>query len=169
MGSVAAKTLLLADADVLIDFAKARPAVLRQISRHVGKLHVLSQVLSTVDDLTRGDCAAHEIQIVSVSTDLLLEAGAMKQGALSFEDRLGLVAARSNGWTLVTNDRPLIAACRTASVPVRRGLRLVLELVQHGVLSKPQAQHVARAIHRVNPRHINARVLEQFDAELDAL
>ncbi len=169
MGSVAPKEILLADADVLIDFAKARPAVLRQISRHVGKLHVLSQVLSTVDDLTRGDCATYGIQIVSVSTELLLEAGALKQGALSFEDRLGLVTARANSWTLVTNDRSLIAACRDATVPVRRGLRLVLELVQHGVMSKQQAQHVARAVQRVNPRHINARVLAQFDAELEAL
>lgn len=166
MGGVTSAVILLADADVLIDFVKTQRSVLGLVSKHLGELRVLSEVLDTVDGLTRTECVSLGITVVTLPTEMLLEAGA-KRGSLSFEDHLGLVAARTNGWTMVTNDAALIRACGDCGVSVRRGLRLVLDLVAAGCLTKRAARQLAAAIHRVNPRHINQAVLQQFENELE--
>lgn len=166
MGGISAEVILLADADVLIDFVSTKPQTLRLVSRHVGRLLVLTQVLETVTQLTKKACASYGIEIVDVETDLLLRAGVTRHRALSFEDHLGLLACQVNEWTMVTNDHALIRACRASEVPVRRGLRLVLDLVAAGRLTKEAAKKLAVAIQRTNPHHINSRVLERFEAEL---
>lgn len=168
MGGVASAVILLADADVLIDFVKTQRSVLRLVSEHLGELLVLSEVLDTVDGLTRTECVSLGITVVTLPTEILLEAGA-KRGSLSFEDHLGLVAARTNGWTVVTNDGALIRACGECAVKVRRGLRLLLDLVGAGHMTKRAAKQLALAIHRVNPRHINTTVLQRFEDELAKL
>jgi hypothetical protein len=168
MGRLGASDILLADADVLIDFVKTQPTTLRLVSRHLGQLVVLSEVLDTVDGLTKTDCASLGIKVFTAPTEMLLDAGA-KRGRLSFEDHLGFVACRTNRWTMVTNDGALIRVCKEASVQVRRGLRLVLDLVVAGHLSKRAAKQLATAIHVVNPRHIGAAVLRQFEEELGKL
>jgi len=168
MGRLSASDILLTDADVLIDFVKTKRTILRSVSRHLGELVILAEVLDTVDGLTKAECGALGIRVFTTPTAMLLEAGA-KRGRLSFEDHLSLVVCRTNTWTMVTNDGALIQACREASVRVRRGLRLILDLVVAGHLTKAAARQIATAIHAVNPRHINTRVLQQFEEELAKL
>lgn len=169
MGGVDAKAILLADADVLIDFVRTRPGTLRLVAEHLGRLLVLAEVLATIDQLTKKQCRAYGIEVVTVETEMLLAAGTKKRRTLSFEDHLGLLACKTNGWTMVTNDRVLMGACKEEAVPFRRGLRLVLDLVAGGGLKKQAAWELAVAIHRENPRHINEHVLEKFKAELSKL
>lgn len=165
MGGVARTAILLADADVLIDFVKTQPGTLKLVSQHLGQLLVLEQVLETVDNLTKGQCTSLGIEVFTPQTEILLEAGA-KRGGLSFEDRLGFVACRTHAWVMVTNDRALIRACTENGVPYRRGLRLVLDLVAGGHLGKRAAKQLVNAIHQVNPHHISAAVVRQFEEEL---
>jgi len=169
MGELKAKPVLLADADVLIDYAIADKTILELVSVHIGPLKVIRQVLETVDQLSERECGALQIEIVDLETEHLLAAGAMSGGGLSFEDRLSLLACRNNGWSCVTNDGALIRACARAGVSVRRGLRLMVELVRAGALVKRRALHIAEAIHIANPRHINERVLVEFRSLLDEL
>lgn len=169
MGELTERPVLLADADVLIDYAIAERTILGLVSAHIGPLKVIRQVLDSVDQLSERDCSTLKIEVIDLETDILLEAGSMAAGSLSFEDRLGLVACRDNGWTCLTNDGALIRACGEANVPVRRGLRLILDLVKAGALSKRRALHIADAIHTANPHHINERVLAEFRALLDDL
>lgn len=166
MGEVAGRPVLLADADVLIDYARTDRTILHLVSHHLGRFTVLRQVLDTVDQLTESECEELGLDVIEVPTEMLLEAG-RQSGRLSFEDRLCLLACKANGWLCVTNDRALIRTCSEQGVSVRRGLRLMLDLVAAGHLARRKAMQVALAIHAGNPHHINEAVLAEFRAALE--
>ena len=69
----------------------------------------------------------------------------------------------------MTNDGALRRLCERHGVDTRFGLALMVDLVAAGVLSREQAEAVARQIHASNPLHINRRVLTRFVSALDAL
>ncbi|HME69731.1 MAG TPA: hypothetical protein VKM54_07665 [Myxococcota bacterium] len=168
MGEVAARPVLLADADVLIDYVRSDPRVLRLVAEHIGPVKILRQVLDTVDQLSEADCRELALEIVDLPTETLLEAG-QGSGALSFEDRLCLLACKANGWTCISNDRVLIRSCDAEGIPFRRGLRLMVDLVAGGHITKQRALRVASAIHAANPYHINEDVLSAFNEALEAV
>ena len=168
MEQVTARGTLLADADVLIDFAGTDPRLLSLVAQHLGPLKVARQVLETVANLSAADCVRYGIEVVELETDILLEAAA-GVGRLSFEDRLSLLVCRGRSWVCVTNDAALRAACEAEGVGTKRGLRLLLDLVHTGHLSKSHALRAAKAIAELNPRHIHAGVLAAFRADLDAI
>lgn len=160
--------LLLADADVLIDYVSSGLFILELTAQHIGPLYVLRQVLETVDDLSERDCRRLGIQVIEADTDSLVEAGSLS-GALSFEDWLCFITCRDQQWTCLTNDGSLIRQCGNATVGVRRGLSLMVELVEKRALEHRRALRVAEAIHEANPLHINDHVLELFRNALDDL
>ena len=47
-----------------------------------------------------------------------------------------------------------------------RGLRLMIDLVQHNALEVSQAHAVAKEIHAINPRHITPAILARFAGEI---
>ena len=156
-----AREILLADADVLIDYAVSDMSILQLASRHIGQLYVLAETLATVRQLSVRDCRRHGIQVIQTETDVLLEAGTLA-GALSFEDWLCFVMCRNNSWTCLTNDRALIWTCRQHKVLWRRGLGLMIDLVRNGAIPETRALQVAQVMHSHNPQHINERVLIAF-------
>jgi hypothetical protein len=159
------REILLADADVLIDYVASELSILTLASEHIGQIYVLKPILATVDDLSERKCMHHGIRVIDVETAVLLEAGA-KSGPLSFEDWLCLIVCRDRGWTCLTNDAALGRECGDVEIHVRRGLGLMVDLVHAGVLDEERALRVASAIHEENPYHINATVLEQFQRAL---
>lgn len=160
------REILLADADVLIDYAKTNISVLGLVARHTGTLHVLRQILDTVDDLSVSRCKRYGISVIDADTPILLEAG-NQSGPLSFEDWLCYLLCEQKGWICVTNDQALIRICKSGNVGYRRGLRLMIDLVQQGRLTKNKAIHTAHAIHKINPHHINKDILVQFVKALE--
>lgn len=158
----APREILLADADVLIDYMASDPSVLGLVSEHIGELFVLTQILGTVRHLSARECKQHRIQLVEADTNTLIEAGSRSGGALSFEDWLCFIICRDRSWTCVSNDRALLRECRKSQIRVRRGLGLMVELVRTGNLPEARAQQVALAIHSQNPHHINEHVIEAF-------
>lgn len=166
MGKLAARPILLADADVLIDYAQTERRVLGLISQHVGPLKVLDPVLRTVGALSKTDCRALHIEIVHPSSELLQQA-AEERSRVSLEDHLCFLVCRAEGWTCATNDGALIRLCTEGGVSIRRGLRLLLDLVERGVVTRARALDLALAIHKQNPHHINAAVLESFRQSLE--
>jgi len=163
-----ARGTLLADADVLIDYVAGGLFVLELTAQQIGPLYVLRQVLDTVGGLSERECRRLGIQVVEADTAVLLEAGS-KEGALSFEDWLCFITCRDENWTCITNDGSLRRKCEGADVATRRGLSLMVELVQRGVLDRKRALRVANSIHEANPHHINDEVLELFRSALDAI
>jgi len=160
-----AREILLADADVLIDYVVSDLSILQLASRHIGQVYVLAQTLETVRQLSVRQCRRYGIQVLQTETDVLLEAGTLA-GPLSFEDWLCLITCRNKAWTCLTNDRALIRTCRLHKVVWRRGLRLLVELVRNGVITATHALQVAQVMHQQNPQHINDRVLIAFETAL---
>ena len=154
-------TVLLADADVLIDYRDSELAILELVSRHVGRVAVISTVLDEVRRLTTTECARLGIDVIEVETEWMLRAAEVESN-ISFNDRLCLVVCREEGWTCVTNDRALQRLCKRYAVETRFGLGLMVDLVAAGALPRRRALKVARRMQMSNPLHINDQVLTGF-------
>ncbi|MEK6749448.1 MAG: hypothetical protein AABY83_09615 [Pseudomonadota bacterium] len=159
---------LVADANVLIDYAKTDPSILAIHVRHLGPIYVPSVILDEVHHLDAADCERLGLTVIEEPPEILL-AAAERRGPLSFEDRVCLLLARENHWTCVTNEKPLHRACEQDGVTSIWGLRLMINLVQAQQLTRQNAMDVAQAIHEVNPRYVTAAILGLFEAELDKM
>lgn len=167
--SAARRATLLADANVLIDFRDAEAmSLLALVAQHVGPLLVTSNVLGEVRGIDEEDCAQLEITVLSPSTEQLQRAGNLRLG-ISLPDAVCLVVCLDGGWTCVTNDRALRRQCSLHGIPIRYGLRLLVDLVEVGAISRGHAELVAGRIHEANPLHINRRVIERFMAGLNGV
>jgi hypothetical protein len=156
--------LLLVDACVLIDFAKTDPTIITLVSRYVGEVHVATPVFAEVHDLDPAMAASLGIKLVDPPLETVLEAAAAR-GRLSFPDRLCVLVAKTNGWTYVSNDRQLRAACETESVPVLWGLEVLAALVERRALSPASARDLAIKIVESNKR-LGKPVLQRFLARI---
>ncbi len=157
--------ILLADADVLIDYAHSDPSILQLVSRHIGPLRVLREVLQEVKELNIRRCRELAIAVVRPPTALLLRASNVTP-ALSFSDRLCVIACEEYGWTCLSNDGAVGKACKQRNVAWRRGLGLMVDLVRTGALGRQRAFRIGTTIHEPNPRHINEQVLRTFRGKL---
>jgi len=105
----------IADANVLIDYAKTDPSILSLYVRHFGPIYVPSVIVDEVDQLDFSDCETLGLTVVDEPLDILL-AATEQRGPLSFEDRVCLLLARTNKWTCVTNEKPLHRACKQEKI-----------------------------------------------------
>lgn len=159
------KAWFIADANVLIDYAKTTPDILTLVAKHVGPVYVAADVLEEVEQLDEAQCQAIGLKIVDGDLAQLTEAS-QRGGPLSFEDKLCLVLARDNGWSCLSNDGPLREACKAQGVPVVWGLEILLTLVEGKHLTASAAIQVAQAIHAVNPMFITTKVLAAFQKKV---
>lgn len=155
--------ILLADANVLIDFRDADPSVLSLVVTHLGPLRVVHAVLEEVNDFDEARAASLGIEVVDVPTELLLEVATLPHH-LRRADRLCYLACRDNDWICLTNDRHLRSLCDANSVRLRWGLELLIDLVACGALQRDGALRIAETIAANNPSI--ARVLARFVARL---
>jgi len=156
-----AQTVLLTDADVLIDYRESEIKILELVVQHIGRVVVLASVLDEVQGVTPAQCAQLGIEVVEVETEQLVRASEV-ESRVSFNDRLCLVACREEGWTCVTNDGALRRLCERHGVATRFGLGLMVDLVAAGALTRRRAMAVARQIQASNPLHINEHVIQRF-------
>jgi len=163
---VASLTLLIVDADVLIDFCEADPTVLKLISQRIGQVHVLTSVIAEVDQITEEECARLGIVVLDPPADIAA-AAASSRGGLSFNDRLSLLMARDNDFSCVTNDKALRRGCVAEGVPVLWGLEVLALLVEAKGLSRARAHQVAEAIRRSNPLYITETIMKAFVARIE--
>lgn len=156
---------LIVDACVLIDFAKADPAILTLVANHVGEVHVATPVFEEVNDIDATMATSLGIKIYEPTLELAASAAA-RRGRLSFQDRLCLAIATAEGWTCVSNDKQLRAAAREAAeVPVLWGFQVLGMLVDARALSAADAAEIATRIASSNKR-IGADVVSRFLAKL---
>jgi len=158
--------VLVVDANVLIDYAKADDSVLALVVQHVGPVYIPRDVFDEVEQLDEDACARLGLVVVDGTLEQLLEAGETA-GGLSFADRMCLILARDHGWVCVTNDGRLRRACTEADVQVQWGLQLMLKVVETGGMAAEAAIEVAAAIGRENP-WIKQSVVDGFVAKVRA-
>lgn len=136
----------VADANVLIDFAKVDRDVLALVARHLGALPVARDTVDEVGDLREEEYADLGIGILEPTAEQLAEAGAMRPRGMSFPDRVCFIVARDRGATCLTNEKPLGRRCAEAGVPTMRSLRLLLCLVEGGHLGADAAVEIVRGV-----------------------
>jgi hypothetical protein len=158
--------LLLVDACVLIDFAKTDASLITLLTRYVGEVHVATPVFEEVHHIDSSMAASLGIRLFEPSLETVF-AAAKQRGRLSFQDRLSLLVAKANGWTCVSNDRRLRAACEAESVSVMWGLEVLALLVEKNALSGTSARNLANKIAASNKR-IGRAVLQRFVARIRA-
>lgn len=162
MGKLKSTTVLfIADANVLIDYIKTYPTVLGLVAKHVGPVYVATDILMEVEQLDLAQCQAIGLRTIEGNLSQLAEAS-QRGGPLSFEDKLCLVLARDNGWTCLSNDRPLREACKAQGVSVAWGLEIMLGLVEGKHLTAAAAIRTAQSIHEDNPLYITTKILNKF-------
>ena len=113
-----AQTVLLADADVLIDYRESELDILKLVVQHIGRVVVLASILDEVQGVTPRQCKQLGIEIVEVTTEQLVQASE-GESRVSFNDHLCLIACRDEGWTCVTNDGALRRLCEHHGVATR--------------------------------------------------
>ncbi len=159
------KKYLILDANVLIDYFKSDPSVLKLVSSHLGELFVALPVLEEVKEADQSLLESFGLVVVEPEVDALLEAG-MKKGSLSFQDRICILLAKENGWSCVSNDKPLRRECEAEGIPVMWGLEMMVLLVAAGKLDRNAALEVANKIHQANPKYIGKGVVEDFKMKI---
>lgn len=158
-------TLILTDANVLIDYDSCGIEILALVSEYLAPIVVLDIVLQEAHSLSQKQI--EEAGIVIIETPLaLLAPDPQASKRLSNQDRVCLEMASAKGWRCATNDKVLRSACRQRGVPLLWGLELMVELVDHGALPVKKAQTVGRKMHEVNPKSITGPVLTDFLARI---
>jgi predicted nucleic acid-binding protein len=150
------------DACVLIDFIKTERAVLELVVKHVGPLYVTSPVIDEVNEIDdENELVALGLIIIEPEIEDAYTAGS-RSGPLSFEDWLCLLTAKRHGLICVTNDKNLRKLCRQEGVSLLWGLELLAELHKAGGIPATEAETIAQAIRRSNPRHITEKIVSRF-------
>jgi len=154
--------LMIMDACVLIDFIKTERAALELVVNHVGPLYVTSPVVDEVNEIDdENELVALGLIIIEPEIEDAYAAGG-RSGPLSFEDWLCLLTAKRHGFTCVTNDKNLRKLCRQESVSLLWGLELLAELHKVGGIPATEAETIAQAIRRSNPKHITEKIVSRF-------
>jgi hypothetical protein len=152
------------DACVLIDLSHVDRDVLGNVCRSVGPVHVVRAVFDEVDDFDEASAQDAGLRIVDPELEDLLAAAQIPGGALSFQDRLCILVAERQGWTCVSNDKPLRQECVARNVPVLWGLEMLALASSSVALAELEA--AAWAIHRKNPRYVPKKLVTTFVAKL---
>lgn len=162
------RTLLLMDANVLIDFCDSDRTIIPLISKHIGRVHVpLPILVEEVEPFNDVDWT--ELEIVSVEPSLeVVTRAAQRRAGLSFHDHLCLLLARENAWTCVTNDARLRRECTAEGITTLWGLEVVALLVEESVLAVSVAEGIGRAIQAANPKFITVQILHRFLKRISA-
>ncbi len=150
------------DACVLIDYLKTDRTVLELVVKYVGPVYVISPVVEEVREI---DSENELIELGLIVVEPELEdafAAASQMGPTSFQDKLCVLTAKRHGFTCVTNDTNLRKLCVKENVPLLWGLRLLAELHKSDGVSSVDAIDIAWQIHKTNPKHITARIVERF-------
>lgn len=158
-------TVLLSDANVLIDYRDSDLSVLSLVVQYVAPVHVVREVVDEVDGMSLARCRELGLTVIEVETDVLLQLASLPR-RVSRRDRLSLHVCRENDWICVTNDRPLRRVCEESNVRVKWGLELMLELVSAGALSASSALETAKRIRENNPHHISEAIIQRFTSRV---
>lgn len=161
------KSGIISDANVLIDYAKSAPDLLKLITEHIQKIHVPLPVLKEVDQLSVEDVQRLGIEIVEPTLPQLFEVSSIRaeKPSLSSQDAICFIIARDNNWTCLTNDKPLRSFCSSNKISCIWGLEIMHLLVSSKAITPKKAYEIAKDIQSKN-KCIKAETLDLFKKKL---
>lgn len=160
MAQPATRAGLVADANVLIDYAGAGLPVIGAISRHLAPVYIPSTILAEVTQVSQEQVEQLACEVIEPTLAQASEAAA-GAGTISFQDRLCLIVARDAGWQVWTNDKSLRNACDEIAIRCVWGLEAMALAVEAGHLSAKRAVAVAEKISAAN-RFITPEIVRRF-------
>jgi len=160
-------TIIMSDASVLIDYAKADPRILRLICEHIGEIYVPNLVFDEVDQIDEREAKRLGLKIIEPMLSQIEEAG-VRGGPLSRSDKLTFIMARDLECICWTSDANLKRRCDAEKIRAIWGLEIMLMLVQKGHLTESIATNTARTIKK-NGAHLNDAVVMKFEKKVKAL
>jgi|TARA_B110000240_G_C13468633_1_gene439908 rRNA-processing protein FCF1 len=154
---------VITDANVLIDYIESDISMLALYSDKIEQVIIPSVIVDEVEQLSLDDCESHGFLVIEEELEVLSNAANFHHGPLSFEDKVCLYLAKSlESATCITNEKALHKFCEKDNIPVKRGLKLLIELVEADHLEAEEAIKVVYMIHNVNPHHIHQGVVDEF-------
>ncbi|NLI14021.1 hypothetical protein [Pelotomaculum propionicicum] len=159
MGTTKRQFLIL-DANTLIDFCTCDKTIIKLICAYVGQIYLATPVLSEIKEIDAGECIELGIKLVEPELDQVMLA-VEKRGSLSFQDNICLILAKKNGWTCVTNDKPLRRECKLEGIPLIWGIQLICILVESGGLPVKHARDIILEIQENNPKYITDNIVQK--------
>jgi rRNA-processing protein FCF1 len=160
-------TILLADANIVIDFLKADRLGLEQICTQLDIFVPRIIIQDEIKQLSMEEATSIGLKIADIEFPQLTEAstGSIR---ISFYDRVCLILSRDNHWICISNDKKLHAECITRNISVIWGLELILHAVRQRVFSKDRAIICFAKIQSVNNR-INQKIEDEFLFQLNEI
>jgi hypothetical protein len=150
---------LLCDANVLIDYMNASPALLFRLSEFYGGLYVPDVVFAEVGCIRDAEPAEYGIELLETPFEALETVA-----GLSLQDCCCLFYAQ-NGFCCVANDVKLRKTCMLRDCTVIWGLELLVEYHRSGEVSKQEALELAMAMRKENAS-LTASILHEFEVKL---
>jgi len=159
------KRIVICDANILIDYAKADKKIIGLVTEHLYEIWVPLPVWEEVNDLSRDDAKMLGINVSEPSLAQTYEAANMYGGGLSDEDHMCFVMARDEKAICATNEKPLRKKCKDNNIEVLWGLHMMIQLCDEGKLTAKLAERVARKIARENIT-ITEKIINRFVARI---
>ncbi|MBF0253480.1 MAG: hypothetical protein HQL29_06675 [Candidatus Omnitrophica bacterium] len=159
------KRIVICDANILIDYAKANKKIIGLITAHLYEIWVPLPVWEEVNDLSDEEAKTLGINIVEPSLAQTYEAADMFGGGLSDEDNMCFIVARDEKAICATNEKPLRKKCKDNGIEVLWGLRIMLQLCEVNRLTKEVAIKTVEKIAKMNPS-ITHKVVSDFIEKL---
>jgi rRNA-processing protein FCF1 len=154
---------VITDANVLIDYIESDISILALYSDKIEQIIIPSVIVDEVEQLSLDDCENHGFLVIEEELEILSNAANFHHGPLSFEDKVCLYLAKSlENATCITNEKVLHKFCVQDNIPVKRGLKLLIELVEAGHLEADESIKVVCLIRDSNPHHIHQGVVDEF-------
>ncbi|MGE5417084.1 MAG: hypothetical protein ACM3UZ_10030 [Acidobacteriota bacterium] len=161
-------SLLILDANVLIDFCVTDISLLSLICNYVGQIYLPTPIVDEVTDVNEDRFVEWGIKIIEPELDQVALAAGEDRSPLSFEDKICLIMAKQNGWTCVTNDKPLRQKCEEEGIPLIWGIELICILAESGGLPVNSAKEVISKIKTYNPKYITDSIVAKAFKRLEA-
>lgn len=155
------------DANVLIDYVESDITMLAVYSSEIEQVIIPESIFDEVEQLSLPECERYGLQVVEENMDEMMRASTEVHGPLSYQDKVCLYHTKSmDDATCITNEKALKRFCEEQDIPVKPGLKLMIELVDHDKIDAEVVIGLALKIQENNPLFINDAVIEDFKAKV---
>lgn len=160
--------MFVADAGSLLDIAEADSLIIQLVTSHLGDLRIPAPALIKIKDAKASELLRLGVSVHECTTENLLEAGPNKL-SLSFEERLCLITARDEKWTLITHDLVLNRACDGDDLAAVCALDLLVQLLKGSHITPEAASHAVCNLRGINPKFMTQERVDQCVSQIKRL
>jgi len=159
---------IIVDASVLIDYRDTDIGILSLFSKHIRPCYVNRSTLRKVKGITETRAIRCGLKVIVPTMELAFLA-AQQKGPLSPDDWETVLLAEDRNLICLTNDKGMRAECERHTVGVLWGLEPLKILAAARIIDTVQALQVAHAIHMINPKSVNLKIVSRFQDQISVI